>query len=44
MSLIQIRRERKEYGTGERRGMRTRTLVILLACVLVAIWYLSSRV
>ncbi len=44
MSLIQIRRERKMQGASERRGMRTRTLIILLACVVVAIWYLSSRV
>jgi hypothetical protein len=44
MSLIQIRRERKVQGARERQGMRTRTLLILLAAVLVAIWYLSSRV
>ncbi len=44
MSLIKVRRERKVQGSRERVGMRTRTLVILLAAVLVAIWYLSSRV
>ncbi len=44
MSLIKLRRERKVLGTHERAGMRTRTLIILLAAVLVAIWYLSSRV
>ena len=44
MSLIKLRRERKVQGSRERAGMRTRTLVILLAAVLVAIWYLSSRV
>lgn len=42
--MIRIRRERKLQGASERRGMSTRTLFILLACVLVAIWYLSSRV
>lgn len=42
MSLIQQRRERKELGTGERRGLRTRTLVLLLVVVLVAIWYLTQ--
>lgn len=44
MSLIKLRRERKLQGSRERPGMRTRTLVILLAAVLVAIWYLSARV
>ncbi len=42
MSLIQLRRERKEMGTGERRGLRTRTLVLLLIVVLLAIWFLSQ--
>jgi hypothetical protein len=41
MSLIRIRRERKLQGTGERMGMSTRTLLILLAAVLIALWYLS---
>lgn len=44
MSLIRLRRERKELGTGERRGLRTRTLLILLVVVLVAIWYLGQYV
>ena len=44
MSLIQIRRERKSQGGSERSGMRTRTLTILLLAVIIAIWYLSSRV
>lgn len=44
MSLIKLRRERKVQGSRERAGMRTRTLAILLGAVLVAIWYLSSRV
>lgn len=41
MSLIQLRRERKEMGTGERRGLRTRTMLLLLAVVLLAIWVLE---
>lgn len=44
MSLIRIRRERKLQGAGERAGMRTRTLTILLLVTIIAIWYLSSRV
>ncbi len=44
MSLIRIRRERKMQGAGPRGGMKTRTLLLLLACVIFAIWYLSSRV
>ena len=44
MSLIRIRRERKQLGSSERAGMRTRTLLILLALVIFAIWYLGSRV
>lgn len=43
MSLIRIRRERKALGSSERTGLSTRTLLILLAAVLIAIWYLSSR-
>jgi hypothetical protein len=31
-------------GTGERRGLRTRTLVLLLIVVLIAIWYLGRHV
>lgn len=44
MSLIQLRRDRKEMGTGERRGLRTRTLVVLLIVVLTAIWFLGRYV
>ena len=44
MSLIRLRRERKELGTGERRGLRTRTLVLLLVVVLIAFWYLGAHV
>lgn len=44
MSLIRIRRERKQRGAAERAGMKTRTLILLLAVVLIAIWYLGGRV
>lgn len=44
MSLIRLRRERKEMGTGERRGLRTRTLLLLLVVVLIAIWYVGRYV
>lgn len=44
MSLIRVRRERKLQGTRERSGLPTQTLMILLAVVIFAIWYLGSRV
>jgi predicted nucleic acid-binding Zn ribbon protein len=31
-------------GTGERRGLRTRTLLLLLVVVLIAIWYVGRYV
>lgn len=31
-------------GTGERRGLRTRTLTVLLVVVLVALWFLGRYV
>jgi hypothetical protein len=44
MSLIRVRRERKIQGSSERTGLRLRTLLILLAVVVIAFWYLGSRV
>jgi flagellar biogenesis protein FliO len=41
MSLLKIREERKKLGSGLRRGPRTVTLVLLLALVLLLIYYLS---
>lgn len=41
MSLMKIREERKELGTGARRGPRTITLVLLLVLVLLLIFYLG---
>ncbi|MHB1194801.1 MAG: hypothetical protein ACYC6F_17380 [Longimicrobiales bacterium] len=41
MSLIRVRRERSELGYGARRGMAPSRLIILLALVIVALWYLG---
>lgn len=41
MSLMKIREERKELGTGARRGPKTITLVLLLILVLFLIVYLG---
>lgn len=41
MSLMKIREERKELGTGPRRGPKTLTLVLLLVLVLLLIVYLG---
>jgi hypothetical protein len=41
MSLMKIREERKELGTGARPGPRTVTLVLLLVLVLLLIFYLG---
>ena len=42
MSLIRIRRERKEESMGPFRPPRLSRLLAGLAVVLVAIWYLST--
>lgn len=44
MSLIRIRRERKEAGAKERTGIRTRTLLLLLGAVIFVFWYLSANI
>jgi hypothetical protein len=41
MSLIRIRRERRDLGYGARKGLPAGRLLILLACVLALIWYLG---
>ena len=43
MSLLQIRRERKEVGGGPTRPPRLWKLVATLAVVLYLIWYLGQR-
>ena len=42
MSLIRIRRERKEQSIGPFRPPNLRKLLAGLAIVLLAIWYLST--
>lgn len=42
MSLIRVRRERKQQSTGSVRPPRLRRLLVGLAVVLAAIWYLST--
>jgi|NGEPerStandDraft_5_1074534.scaffolds.fasta_scaffold137276_2 hypothetical protein len=42
MSLLRIRRERKEESMGPVRPPRITKLLIGLAIVLLAIWYLSG--
>ncbi|HSW31674.1 MAG TPA: hypothetical protein VLH75_19470 [Longimicrobiales bacterium] len=41
MSLIRARRDRSQLGYGARRGMSPSRLIILLALVIVALWYLG---
>ena len=41
MSLLRIRRERKERGYGAQKGMPSARLVILLVLVLTLMWYLG---
>jgi hypothetical protein len=43
MSLLQIRRERKEGAAGPTRPPRLWKLLITLAVVLYMIWYLGQR-
>ena len=42
MSLIRIRRERKEESIGPFRPPRLGKLLVALVLVLLAIWYLSG--
>jgi flagellar biogenesis protein FliO len=41
MSLIRIRRERKELGTDARKGLASGRLLLVLALVIVLMWYLG---
>lgn len=41
MSLIRIRRERRELGVDARKGMPSGRLILLLALVLALMWYLG---
>ncbi len=43
MSLIRIRRQRKKNWIDKKAGWSPRRLVIFLAMLLAAIWYLGFR-
>ena len=43
MSLIRVRRNRKQRGIDIKKGKSTRTLVYGLIFVVMIIWYLSVR-
>jgi hypothetical protein len=42
MSLIRIRRARKQHWIDAKRGKPPKTLIVLLILVLGVIWYLGS--
>ena len=41
MSLLEVREQRKKLGSGEKRGPRTITLILLLILVVLLISYLD---
>ena len=41
MSLIRVRRERRELGYGARMGTSPGRLLVLLALVIALMWYLG---
>lgn len=43
MSLVRLRRERREHGAKLKRGMSPFRLFLLLVLVGLLIWWLSSR-
>jgi hypothetical protein len=43
MSLIRIRRKRKKEWIDTQKGRTPRTLILLLAVVILIIWYLGTR-
>jgi len=43
MSLIRIRRKRKQEWIDTQKGRTPRTLILLLAVVILIIWYLGTR-
>lgn len=42
MSLIRVRRNRKKNWIDARKGITARKLMVLLAAIVVAIWYLGT--
>jgi len=43
MSLIRVRRKRKREWIDAKKGKSPRALILLLALVVLIIWYLSYR-
>jgi len=43
MSLIRVRRKRKREWIDNQKGRSPRILVVLLAAVIIIIWYLGFR-
>lgn len=43
MSLLRVRRKRKREWIDAQKGIPPRALIVLLAVVILIIWYLSSR-
>ncbi len=43
MSLIRVRRKRKREWIDSQKGRSPRILVVLLAAVIIVIWYLGFR-
>lgn len=43
MSLIRVRRKRKQNWLDVKKGFAPRTLAVLLGLVLLLIWYLGTR-
>jgi hypothetical protein len=43
MSLVRIRRKRKREWIDAQKGKTPRALIVLLAIVILIIWYLGSR-
>jgi len=43
MSLIRIRRKRKREWIDAQKGIKPRALILLLALVILIIWYLGYR-
>ncbi len=43
MSLIRVRRKRKREWIDSQKGRSPRILVVLLAAVIIIIWYLGFR-
>jgi hypothetical protein len=43
MSLIRVRRKRKQEWIDTRKGLPARALMVLLGLVLLLMWYIGNR-